>query len=151
MLLAAGTRTTARQRRQRVFVVASVSKLSPQRLQVMVVTAPIIAPMLSDRVASLLTSSGYVGKARQPGQRGAPEPSLRAPPYRGRVVRTPTQMSSYIPWPSYGWFGLALISKLIVRSAALKVVWPTGRSGALPTALHLLLRAVFLQSSRDLS
>ena len=40
----AGTRTTARQRRQRVFVVASVSKLSPQRLQVMVVTAPIIAP-----------------------------------------------------------------------------------------------------------
>ena len=34
---AAGTRTTARQRRQRVFVVASVSKLNPQRLQVMVV------------------------------------------------------------------------------------------------------------------
>src|ERR1039458_419086 len=43
---AAGTRTTARQLRQRVFVVASVSKLSPQRLQVMVVvTAPIIAPL----------------------------------------------------------------------------------------------------------
>jgi hypothetical protein len=41
---AAGTRTTVRQRRQRVFVIASVSKLNPQRLQVMVVTAPIIAP-----------------------------------------------------------------------------------------------------------
>jgi hypothetical protein len=70
---------------------------------------------------------------------------------RGRVVRTPAQMSSYIPWPSYGWFGLALISKLIVRSAALKLVWPTGRSGASLTVLHLLLRADFLQSSRDLS
>ena len=41
---AAGTRTTVRQRRQRVFVVDSVWKLSPQRLQVIVVTAPIIAP-----------------------------------------------------------------------------------------------------------
>jgi hypothetical protein len=34
-----------------VFVVASVSKLHPQRLQVMVVTAPIIAPMLRERAA----------------------------------------------------------------------------------------------------
>ena len=42
---AAGTRTTVRQRRQRVFVVASVLKLHPQRLQVMVITAPIIAPI----------------------------------------------------------------------------------------------------------
>jgi hypothetical protein len=41
----AGTRTTARQRRQRVFVVASVWKVNAQRLQVMVVvTATIIAP-----------------------------------------------------------------------------------------------------------
>ena len=41
---ATATRTTVRQRRQRVFVVASVSKLDPQRLQVMVITALIIAP-----------------------------------------------------------------------------------------------------------
>jgi hypothetical protein len=51
---AAGTRTTVRQRRQRVFVVASVSKLHPQRLQVMVVTAPIIAPIwVMERLCSL--------------------------------------------------------------------------------------------------
>lgn len=61
---AAGTRTTARQRRQRVFVLASVSKLSPQRLQVMVVTAPIIAPFcaseqsLSGKSPELLTLFG---------------------------------------------------------------------------------------------
>ena len=35
-----------------MFVVASVSKLSPQRLQVMAVTAPIIAPFCRGRAAS---------------------------------------------------------------------------------------------------
>jgi hypothetical protein len=53
---AAGTRTTARQLRQRVFVVASVSKLSPQRLQVMMVMAPIIAPSAA-RIERLLSVS----------------------------------------------------------------------------------------------
>ena len=47
----AGTRTTARQL-QRVFVVAAVWNLSPQRLQVMVVTAPIIAPCCAVGAAS---------------------------------------------------------------------------------------------------
>jgi hypothetical protein len=61
---AAGTRTTARQLRQRVFVVASVSKLHPQRLHVMVVTARIIAPccaidqLCSVKLHKVLTLSG---------------------------------------------------------------------------------------------